>query len=73
MAWYDSKKKKKQKDQAVPADRYDTCSFCKKTFNWRYQGVTNGSKKVFCNDFCLRENYFKNVRDRGETVPFDAL
>lgn len=72
MAWYD-RKKKKQKDQAVPADRYDTCSFCKGTFNWRIAGVTNGLKEVFCSDECLRENYLKNVRELGETVPFDAL
>lgn len=72
MAWYDKNKSKKSKP-AQAVDRFDTCCHCGNTFNWRLQGTVNGNKEYFCNDVCLRENYLKNVRDRNEAIPFDAL
>ena len=70
MRWL---KKKKQKSKAVIQSRIDTCSYCKNTFDWSIQGVTNGNKEQFCNSYCLRDNYLKNVEKANETIPFDAL
>ena len=49
------------------------CKVCEKDFDWRFNGLVNAKKEVFCSYECFSKNVARVERDGAGEVGFDDL